>query len=286
MICSFRCFMLLSIITINYNNKNGLQKTIDSVVSQSFRDFEWIVIDGGSTDGSRELIEQYADHFAFWISEPDTGIYNAMNKGIKAAKGEYILFLNSGDALYQRRALESVLSESFDEDILYCPYYTSEGTYKVPVEEKNLTLFYLIKTTIHHSGGSFIKRELFDRYGLYDETLKIVPDWKWFFQAIGIGEASVRRINIPLSLYDISGISSVQIGLRVKEREQVIQESVHPRLIRDYENYCKLSESISEREDEVRRSRSYRVGHFVLSPLRFLKQTVQSIRKKVVLLKK
>ena len=195
-----------------------------------------------------------------------------------------MLFLNSGDSLYQRRVLENVLSESLNEDILYCPYYTSEGAFKEPIEEKNLTFFYLIKTTIHHSGGSFIKRKLFDKYGLYDETLKIVSDWKWFFQAIGIGDASVRRINVPLSLYDVSGISSVQIGLRVKEREQVIREIVHPRLIRDYENYCKLSESISDREEEVRKSRSYRVGHFILSPLRFFKQMIQSIRKKVVLI--
>ena len=85
--------MKLSIITVNLNNREGLQKTIDSVVNQTFRDFEWIVIDGGSTDGSKELIEQYADHFAYWVSEPDKGIYNAMNKGIKVAKGEYLQFL-------------------------------------------------------------------------------------------------------------------------------------------------------------------------------------------------
>ena len=78
--------MKLSIITINYNNKAGLQKTIDSVVAQTWRDFEWIIIDGGSTDGSKELIEQYQQHFAYWCSEPDKGVYNAMNKGIDKAK--------------------------------------------------------------------------------------------------------------------------------------------------------------------------------------------------------
>ena len=66
--------MLLSIITINFNNCEGLKRTINSVVGQTFRDFEWIVVDGGSTDGSKELIEQYADHFAYWVSEPDKGI--------------------------------------------------------------------------------------------------------------------------------------------------------------------------------------------------------------------
>ena len=90
----------LSIITVNLNNCDGLQKTIDSVVGQTFTDYEWIVIDGGSMDGSRELIEQYADCLAYWCSEPDNGIYNAMNKGISRATGEWLLFLNSGDSLF------------------------------------------------------------------------------------------------------------------------------------------------------------------------------------------
>ncbi len=92
--------MKLSIITVNLNNKDGLQKTIDSVISQTFKDFEWIVIDGGSTDGSKELIEKYSDYISYWVSEPDKGIYNAMNKGIKVAKGDYLEFLNSGDIFF------------------------------------------------------------------------------------------------------------------------------------------------------------------------------------------
>lgn len=97
---------ILSIITINYNNKNGVQKTIDSVLSQSFEDYEWIVIDGGSNDGSKELLEKYQEHFAYWCSEPDNGIYNAINKGLSHTTGDYIQFLNSGDWLYDSTALE------------------------------------------------------------------------------------------------------------------------------------------------------------------------------------
>lgn len=100
--------MKLSIITVNLNNRDGLKRTIDSVVSQTFTDYEWIVIDGGSNDGSRELIEHYSDHFAYWCSEPDKGIYNAMNKGIAHAKGEWLQFLNSGDVLYSNNTLASV----------------------------------------------------------------------------------------------------------------------------------------------------------------------------------
>ena len=102
--------MKLSIITINYNNRDGLQKTIDSVVSQTYKNFEWIIIDGGSTDGSKELIEQYQDHCAYWCSEPDKGIYNAMNKGIEKAIGDYSLFLNSGDRLHDDTVIDKIVS--------------------------------------------------------------------------------------------------------------------------------------------------------------------------------
>ena len=96
---------LISIITINFNDKIGLQRTFDSVFAQDFNDFEYIVIDGGSNDGSKELIEENTDKISYWISEPDKGIYNAMNKGIKVANGEYLLFLNSGDKFYNKKSL-------------------------------------------------------------------------------------------------------------------------------------------------------------------------------------
>ena len=89
--------MKLSIITINFNNKAGLERTITSVFQQDFKDFEFIVIDGGSTDGGKELIESNKQHFSYWVSEADKGIYNAMNKGIKMSKGKYVAFLNSDD---------------------------------------------------------------------------------------------------------------------------------------------------------------------------------------------
>ena len=109
--------MKLSVITINFNNKEGLAKTIVSVVGQTTRDFEWIIIDGGSTDGSRELIENNSDYITYYVSEPDKGIYNAMNKGIVASHGEYLLFLNSGDYLYNKDVIEQVIPLLRDKDI-------------------------------------------------------------------------------------------------------------------------------------------------------------------------
>src|SRR4051812_11860469 len=98
----------ISIITINYNDKEGLRSTIDSVITQSFRDFEFLVIDGNSSDGGKEVLEEYKSHIDYCVSEPDTGVYNAMNKGIRAATGDYLLFLNSGDVLYNNDILARV----------------------------------------------------------------------------------------------------------------------------------------------------------------------------------
>ena len=108
--------MKLSIITINLNNKADLQKTIDSIFTQTCKEFEWVIIDGGSTDGSVELIKETLQYINYWVSEPDKGIYNAMNKGIKASHGEYLLFLNSGDYLYDSSVIHNVLPLLKDRD--------------------------------------------------------------------------------------------------------------------------------------------------------------------------
>lgn len=115
----------LSIITINFNNKEGLIKTVESVVHQSYQDFEYIVIDGGSTDGSADYIKEQQTHFDYWVSEPDKGIYNAMNKGIEVAKGEYCLFLNSGDWLVEG-SLKDLFKHNFNDDVIYSNCYFSK----------------------------------------------------------------------------------------------------------------------------------------------------------------
>ena len=107
----------LSVITINYNNKNGLIKTINSVINQTYKDFEFIIIDGGSTDGSLEVIQEYSGQINYWVSEPDNGIYHAMNKGIVMAKGEYCNFMNSGDCFFDEQVLKNAFSHNLSVDI-------------------------------------------------------------------------------------------------------------------------------------------------------------------------
>lgn len=223
--------MKLSIITINYNNRDGLQKTIDSVVKQTWRDFEWIIIDGGSTDGSKELIEQYQDNFAFWCSEPDKGIYNAMNKGIDHAVGEYLQFLNSGDVLYDEKVLEEVFSLGLTDDIISGNAVRMDNNAIVRENIENLHWQILFGTIDHQA--AFIKRALFDEIK-YDESLKIVSDWKFWMETIVLRNVSVKRIKVLVCKQDMTGISfnEKNYQLQIEEREKVLR-SFFPPIIYD-----------------------------------------------------
>ena len=219
--------MHLSVITINLNNKVGLQKTIDSIVSQSFRDFEWIVIDGGSTDGSKEMIERYSDHIAYWVSEPDTGVYNAMNKGIKVAKGEYVNFMNSGDCFASSTILSEVFATNHTADVIYG--YMMRGSIdgeinNLSVMKPNLSWIDLYGDGLPHQ-STFIKRSLFDRFGLYDESLKAVADWKFFVNAFVYHKATSEFVPKKISIYAEGGISDVMGG----EERRRVQKELFPR---------------------------------------------------------
>ena len=175
--------MKVSIITINYNNKLGLQRTIDSVIIQTFKDFEWIIIDGGSTDGSKELIEEYSKYITCWVSESDKGIYNAMNKGIQRAHGEYLHFLNSGDVFYSKDILYDIFYiKSYNHDIL-TGNIINNGKELRGIGYQDISLNDFFYNSVFHP-SSFIKRELFYTFGFYDENYKIVSDWKFFLKSI------------------------------------------------------------------------------------------------------
>lgn len=211
----------LSIITVNLNNKEGLQKTIDSVVNQTCQDFEWIIIDGGSLDGSKELIDKYNAYVDFWVSEPDKGIYNGMNKGIVASHGEYLLFLNSGDCLYNIEVIKKVIPLLNNEDI-----YLGQEVYVDRVFKwDNFDLCKLCrllstKSLTHQS--MFFKRQLFQKYGLYNENYKVISDWIFFNHSILMGSASIKVIPFIISIFYSPGIS--QSTLNLKEREIFFEE--------------------------------------------------------------
>lgn len=216
--------MKLSIITVNLNNCNGLQKTIDSVISQTFKDFEWIVIDGGSTDGSKELIEQYSNHFAYWVSEPDKGIYNAMNKGIRVAQGEYLQFLNSGDWLWEHDTLQKMFAIPPIEEIIYGDCIEADGTHSIFPHIIN-TLF-LYKWSINHQ-STLIKSCLLKETG-YDENYQIASDWKFFLNSIIFNSVSYRKIDIIVT--GVQEGHSYDTSLSTIEREDILEKTFPPLL--------------------------------------------------------
>ena len=289
--------MIISIITINYNNAEGLRRTLASVAAQTYHDIEHIIVDGGSTDGSVDVIKEYVRNVermndeiivrdearkermnVIWSSEPDKGIYNAINKGIEIALGrrivnadhttssnslndnrstlnelqsDYIQILNSGDILAADDVTErmenalhsfirSTLNDKIDVPILYGnmikkDYTTGKILGKSGVVEYSLRNYY--SSTMNHD-CCYIRRDLFDIYGLYDENLKIVSDWKWFLQAIGLGNVKPKYVDIDVTIFDASGISETNLELRNKERRQVLEEVLPPAILADYDKYA------------------------------------------------
>jgi len=212
---------LFSIITINYNNCTGLKQTMESVLSQTCQDYEYLVIDGGSTDGSLELIESEKAKLAHWVSEKDNGIYAAMNKGIAAASGIYCLFLNSGDRLSDRGVLQRVATQNPPENILYGELifdYGNGKTRHAGIPDK-ITLPYLFSDNIWHP-STFIQRSLFDSLGRYKEEYRIAADYDFFFNAFILKKVTSRRLPFVVSIHLADGVSSQPENRAVVEAER------------------------------------------------------------------
>lgn len=315
--------MILSIVTINYNNAEGLRKTLASVAAQTYHDIEHIVIDGASTDSSVDVIKEYEQllhHTPYtihllWVSEKDSGIYNAMNKGIEIALGkrvvdafnhsersedknkelpDYVQILNSGDILAAPDVTERMINA------LYTIHHTPYTDDAPDVTERMMNALY----TIHHTpytddapgiiygnmikkdyasgkiiGKSreveyslrqyyastmnhdccYIRRDLFERYGLYDENLKIVSDWKWFLQTIGLGHVKPVYVDIDVTIFDASGISETNLTLRNQERRQVLEELLPPAILADYDAHAFEIEQMNR----LRRRHLYGLVYFM-----------------------
>lgn len=231
--------MKLSIITINRNNSDGLLKTIESVVSQTFNDFEYIVIDGASIDESVGVIKRYEDKITYWVSEPDKGIYSAMNKGIVKATGTYCLFLNSGDWLVDKNVFRDFIAMNFNEEIVSGDTFLWRGVIvelRKAVSALNLTYDFLHNNVIIHQ-STFIKRTLFSKFGLYNENNRIVSDWEFYLKTLILNNCSYTNFERNISYFDLNGISAQEEWKSVhkNEREQVIN-SLLPRVHKMYEN--------------------------------------------------
>ena len=282
--------MKLSIITITYNNADGLRKTIESVAAQTYRDFEHIIVDGESTDGSVEVIEAYASDMARmasgsvlmgsngdfvavnsqdstlangvqphevtqpaastqpsikWISEKDKGVYDAQNKGIRLAHGEYCYFLNAGDTFCADDVLErmfspnNLISSSPNRlpDILYGNEVIVDGAgQRVSVARgvENPSFVDLYNSCMKHQ-ASFIRRSLFDKYGMYDADMRICSDFDWFFRVIAFhDEVMLLYKDVDIAYFENTGLSYHCPELCAKERQQILYRCMSKRMQRDY----------------------------------------------------
>ena len=331
--------MFLSIITINYNNAEGLRKTLASVVSQTYPHVEHIIVDGGSTDGSVEIIRQYADnqakgerleakgtgnevkgeengkadtpastlytlhstpteistqfytnlhnstpstHTVRWISEPDKGIYNAMNKGIRMATGDYIQILNSGDILSAPDVTERMMAALAERNEKINNQQSKQSTSDIVnivenkivgiVENKKSaspaifygnmikeypdghrvkdtcgggeytpeSFLYFYRGTLNHD-CAYIRRDLFEKYGLYNEQMKICSDWEWYVRAIVLGGEKTSYTDIDVTVFDMMGVSESggkNRALIQQERRDYLESILPASVLRDYDKYA------------------------------------------------
>jgi glycosyltransferase involved in cell wall biosynthesis len=218
---------LISIITINRNNADGLDQTIQSVVGQSFKNIEYIVIDGASTDDSVNIIEKFNSNIKYWVSEKDSGIYDAMNKGIAKATGEYVLFLNSGDYLCNGKTIEAVFSKEPKVDLIACDMIFEKNNKIKDLQKQpdQLSFFYMMRTSLWHP-ATFIKRKLFNDFGLYNVNYKIAADYDFFLRVTMVEQVTYSHIPVTLSVYNTEGISSNPQYHQVhKDERMLIQQS-------------------------------------------------------------
>lgn len=217
--------MKLSIITVCYNEEKMIRTTCESVVNQTFQEFEWVIIDGGSTDKTLEILDEYRGRINVFVSEKDDGIYDAMNKGIEESSGEYLLFLNGGDSLYYNDALKDVFQgeKEYSEDLIYghTNIVRLGGASVVRKYNKELTKRFLVNFSLGHQ-STFIKKELFAKYGNYDLSYKSASDYDKFLQFILAENCSYCLIDKTIATFNFfGGISSSNSNIGAFEVREI-----------------------------------------------------------------
>lgn len=236
---------ILTIITINFNNLKGLKRTVSSVLKQTWQEFEFIIIDGGSTDGSEEYIKSIKQNLNYWVSEPDKGVYHAMNKGINKANGEYLLFLNSGDHFFDKFILEKNNKILNQDDIIYSNLQVVDRN-KTFIKHypERLSFSYFVKDTLPHP-ATFIKKEAFLNTSLYDEEFKIAADWKFFIDGVCKFNLEYKKVDTVFSTFYLGGMSSNPENRSIKYEEiQQVLRNDYSAYIRDIDDILVNNEII------------------------------------------
>lgn len=218
---------VVSIITITYNASRWLERTILSILSQSYSNIEYIIIDGGSTDGTVDIVKQYASGISYWVSEPDKGIYDAMNKGLQKATGDYVWFINAGDSLYTSDTIQRVVSlvqkKKVLPDIIYGETSiidedgNSQGRRRLKAPDKLSWKSFRMGMLVCHQ--SFITKRTIAP--LYDLTYRYSSDFDWCIRCMKQAK-SIYNTRMVLSNFLEGGVSTTQHKASLKERYDVM----------------------------------------------------------------
>ena len=211
----------ISIITVCLNEIKGIRQTCESIANQKYS-YEWIVIDGQSTDGTKEVLNEFKDFIKHLVSERDNGIFDAMNKGIDLAQGEYLIFMNGGDHFASSEILESVANE-LSADIVSGDVFHDIINGPVVSAPDVIGKGDLRKGLAPPHQATFYRRSLFDDYGQYDTSYRIAGDYELYVRLFEVESVSYKHIAKPIAVFDLSGISNDQSQrvLRKKENHRV-----------------------------------------------------------------
>ncbi len=216
---------LISIITVTYNAVDFIEETIKSVINQTYKNIEFIVIDGGSVDGTLDIIKKYENQISYWISEPDKGIYDAMNKGINYAHGEWLNFLNAGDSFVDSSVLEKIFVSGDDvATLIYGDIITIEEN---DGEKKPHYAIMLENDKSIRTGMNVCHQAIFYHKSiieLYDTDLRLKSEWKHLIQITRSPSFEPKKLNFPIVYYRKGGLGAKQLKLNQKEYREVFLE--------------------------------------------------------------
>lgn len=243
----------ISIITVVFNDREGLKKTIESVISQTYKNIEYIIVDGGSEDGTVDVIKQNEEYISKWVSEPDEGIYDAMNKGIKMATGDWLNFLNAADIFISNTIVEEMVNVFDSSSIVYGNMIRTNGKKSYVTKGvcgNNIDAVDFMHKSVSHQ-AAFIRKEVFNKYGLYSTRYRLASDAEFFYRVLILNNESYKYIDKSVVVFSLGGASTKQKMLYDNERKMFLIESLGESAYNIYDElywfrFCKTAVKIAK----------------------------------------
>lgn len=286
--------MKISVITVCYNSVTTIERTIKSVIAQDYEELEYIIIDGASTDGTRDIIEQYRDEISIYVSEPDSGLYDAMNKGLERANGEVFAFLNSDD-YYTDNVLKRVKGyfENSNADMVSGNMYVCEkgiNTKAVYNKSKKENMFYQV---VYPHPALFSKRELYKKYGGFDTSYKIAADSEWVMRVCFSG-ANVLCVEDYFTYFSLGGLGSRKKYTALEEMYHIALKYVqwdkyaymkkevqefYSVALKNLEKRERYRNAVENRMEDIRKLFDYSKGYYIWGIGKRGRECLQSFEK-------